>query len=612
MYSPRNGTIAGPGARHPTSAATRSDCSPAQTTSRSTVAGRRSVATSIRPPAALDAGHRGRQPDPTAGRVDLVGERRGDRRVVGDRGLRRVQRRDPGGVRLDVGDARRPRRGAAPGRRWRGRSAPARRTAHSLGVDGDHELAALVVAAARARRSTPDQQRGPRRAQLGLEAARLVVDAGVHDAGVVAGLVGGDPVLLLEHHDPAPGPPADELAADGQADDAAADDADALFPHGRAAGASRGRRQATPAFIPQWADARPPRPRRPGPARGPGRARRRAGGALLEVAGSGRAVGQHHRLAGRARAPTSPASTALTVAQRARALRRWPTGRITVAASEHRSQHRNRVAARERLADLLREALAPPPPPRRPTPTLTRGQGAAAQGEEGARLDQGPPRPGAGPGIDAPSEADAAVVAGGGTAYDVALRVGGLGELGLVVDHPLLQRRVARGEDADGQQPGVAGVADRDRRDRDAGRHLHDRQQRVHAVEVLQRHRHADDRQRRDRGEHARQVGRSPGAGDDAPASPRPAASLAVGEHLVGHPVRGDDVGLEADAELGEGLGGGLHDRPVGVRAHDDADHALRSSLDLLTRSRCRGRRGTTRRRAARARGSRRGRRRRR
>ncbi|CAM3803257.1 alternative ribosome rescue aminoacyl-tRNA hydrolase ArfB [Nocardioides zeicaulis] len=61
------------------------------------------------------------------------------------------------------------------------------------------------------------------------------------------------------------------------------------------------------------------------------------------------------------------ASTALTDTQRARALRRWPEGRIAIAASEHRSQHRNRVAARERLADLLRSALAPPPPPRRPT-----------------------------------------------------------------------------------------------------------------------------------------------------------------------------------------------------------------------------------------------------
>ncbi len=60
-------------------------------------------------------------------------------------------------------------------------------------------------------------------------------------------------------------------------------------------------------------------------------------------------------------------SEVLSDTQRARALRRWPEGRVSIAASEHRSQHRNRVAARERLADLLREALAPPPPPRRPT-----------------------------------------------------------------------------------------------------------------------------------------------------------------------------------------------------------------------------------------------------
>jgi ribosome-associated protein len=42
-------------------------------------------------------------------------------------------------------------------------------------------------------------------------------------------------------------------------------------------------------------------------------------------------------------------------------------GVITIAASEHRAQLANREAARERLATLLREAVAPPPPPRRPT-----------------------------------------------------------------------------------------------------------------------------------------------------------------------------------------------------------------------------------------------------
>jgi ribosome-associated protein len=42
-------------------------------------------------------------------------------------------------------------------------------------------------------------------------------------------------------------------------------------------------------------------------------------------------------------------------------------GTIVIVASEHRSQLRNREAARARLAALIREALAPPPPPRRST-----------------------------------------------------------------------------------------------------------------------------------------------------------------------------------------------------------------------------------------------------
>lgn len=65
------------------------------------------------------------------------------------------------------------------------------------------------------------------------------------------------------------------------------------------------------------------------------------------------------------------ASTALTDTQRDRALvalaNRLVGGRLTVVAHEHRSQHRNRMAARERLAALLRSALAPPPPIRVPT-----------------------------------------------------------------------------------------------------------------------------------------------------------------------------------------------------------------------------------------------------
>jgi ribosome-associated protein len=42
-------------------------------------------------------------------------------------------------------------------------------------------------------------------------------------------------------------------------------------------------------------------------------------------------------------------------------------GVLTIAASEHRQQLRNRQAARERLAAVLRSALAPPPRTRRRT-----------------------------------------------------------------------------------------------------------------------------------------------------------------------------------------------------------------------------------------------------
>jgi ribosome-associated protein len=60
-------------------------------------------------------------------------------------------------------------------------------------------------------------------------------------------------------------------------------------------------------------------------------------------------------------------STALSSTQRTRALDRLGSPTLSVVASEHRSQHRNRLAARERLAEQLRALLAPPPPPRRRT-----------------------------------------------------------------------------------------------------------------------------------------------------------------------------------------------------------------------------------------------------
>lgn len=68
-------------------------------------------------------------------------------------------------------------------------------------------------------------------------------------------------------------------------------------------------------------------------------------------------------------------TSALTEEQRRLVLDRLSTRLsgtvLTVDAAEHRSQRRNRTAARNRLAELLREAVTPPVP-RRPT-RRTRG-----------------------------------------------------------------------------------------------------------------------------------------------------------------------------------------------------------------------------------------------
>ena len=65
------------------------------------------------------------------------------------------------------------------------------------------------------------------------------------------------------------------------------------------------------------------------------------------------------------------ATRALAPRLRDRALERLSgrlsDGVLTLTATEHRSQLRNREAAERRLAELIAEAIAPPPRPRRPT-----------------------------------------------------------------------------------------------------------------------------------------------------------------------------------------------------------------------------------------------------
>jgi ribosome-associated protein len=64
-------------------------------------------------------------------------------------------------------------------------------------------------------------------------------------------------------------------------------------------------------------------------------------------------------------------SASLSPHQRERLLNRLDGrlvgGVLTVTASEHRAQARNREAARDRLAAMVAEAIQPPSAPRRPT-----------------------------------------------------------------------------------------------------------------------------------------------------------------------------------------------------------------------------------------------------
>lgn len=90
-------------------------------------------------------------------------------------------------------------------------------------------------------------------------------------------------------------------------------------------------------------------------------------------------------------------TTALDEVQRARALERLGprlAGTVlTVTAAEHRSQRRNRAAARERLAAILRDAVQPPVP-RRPTrPTLASRRRRLEQKRERSEIKQTRQRP---------------------------------------------------------------------------------------------------------------------------------------------------------------------------------------------------------------------------
>ena len=114
-----------------------------------------------------------------------------------------------------------------------------------------------------------------------------------------------------------------------------------------------------------------------------------------------------------------------------------------------------------------------------------------------------------------------------------------------------------------------AGVADRERANRNAGRHLHDGIKRVLSRQGLRFHRHAEHRQAGQRGSHAGQMRRAAGAGNDHLEAFR-FRTFGEGIKTLGRAMRGNDAGVVADAERIERFGGMLHGLPVGLAAHDN------------------------------------------
>ena len=106
------------------------------------------------------------------------------------------------------------------------------------------------------------------------------------------------------------------------------------------------------------------------------------------------------------------------------------------------------------------------------------------------------------------------------------------------------------GENGDGQQRGIdrAGFADGEGADGDAAGHLHDREQRIHALERMAFDGHAEHGQQRLRGDHPGRCAAPP-----APAMitsmPRDSAEWRI-RPCTGCAVGGDDLTLMRDAEL--------------------------------------------------------------
>ena len=163
----------------------------------------------------------------------------------------------------------------------------------------------------------------------------------------------------------------------------------------------------------------------------------------------------------------------------------------------------------------------------------------------------------------------------------------GHGRAGVAGNHyfdssPALRVPAALGEDPRREDRRIPRAVDRDARDRDARRHLRDREQRVEPVaDALRRTKwHADHRQVAVGGDDAGQRGRHPGPGDDHAHASQLGSRGVLGD-TAGIAMRRQDLQLVGDPALPKLGKRRVHRLEVGLRPDEDADERA-GLLELL------------------------------
>src|SRR5471030_167256 len=138
---------------------------------------------------------------------------------------------------------------------------------------------------------------------------------------------------------------------------------------------------------------------------------------------------------------------------------------------------------------------------------------------------------------------------------------------------PLFHARIRQSQNRRGMQRRIlgAGFPNRKSRHRHPAGHLGDGEQRIQTLQGAAFHRHAQYRQAGHAGHHARQMRGAAGACDDRPQASR-RGPFGIVRHAVGGAMGRDDAGLIAYPQRIQHMGRGLHGRPIGLAAHDDAD----------------------------------------